>query len=81
MLYVEALVAPDTINTMPEKTLLAFADHGTINGSMPPDGGDAEKVLCRHLLLHLRRPASIMHRLQRNCRKRAAQLSASHGTR
>ena len=27
-LYVEALAAPDTVNTMPEKTLLAFADHG-----------------------------------------------------
>ena len=41
-LYVEALAAPDTINTMPEKTLLAFADHGESNGAMPADGGDAE---------------------------------------
>ena len=44
-LYVQALAAPDTINTLPEKTLLAFAEHGTVNGSMPADGGDAEKVL------------------------------------
>lgn len=44
-LYVEALAAPNTINTVPEKTLLAFAEHGTVNGSMPPEGGDAEKVL------------------------------------
>ncbi|NMM39139.1 MAG: transaldolase [Glaciimonas sp.] len=44
-LYLEALAAPNTINTIPEKTLLAFADHGTVNGSMPADGGDAEKVL------------------------------------
>jgi transaldolase len=44
-LYVETLAAPDTINTMPEKTLLAFADHGEVKGAMPPDGGDAEAVL------------------------------------
>ena len=37
--------APDTINTMPEKTLLAFADHGKVLGAMPVDGGDAEQVL------------------------------------
>jgi transaldolase len=45
ILYVESLTAPHTINTVPEKTLLAFADHGVVNGSMPPEGGDAEKVL------------------------------------
>ena len=44
-LYLEALAAPGTINTAPEKTLLAFADHGVVNGSMPADGGDAEKVI------------------------------------
>ncbi len=44
-LYVEALAAPDTINTMPEKTLLAFADHGQLAGQLPPDGGDADAVL------------------------------------
>lgn len=44
-LYVEALAAPNTINTIPEKTLLAFADHGSVGSSMPVDGGDAEKVL------------------------------------
>jgi transaldolase len=44
-LYVEALAAPDTINTMPEKTLLAFADHGKVKGAMPLGGGDAEAVL------------------------------------
>jgi transaldolase len=46
-LYVEALAAPDTINTMPDKTLLAFADHGKLGGSMPDDGGDCEKVLAQ----------------------------------
>jgi transaldolase len=44
-LYVEALAAPDTINTMPEKTLLALADHGKVKGAMRFDGGDAEAVL------------------------------------
>jgi transaldolase len=47
VLYVEALVARDTINTMPDATLLAFADHGTINGVLSPDGGDAEAVLAQ----------------------------------
>jgi transaldolase len=44
-LYVEALAAPDTINTMPEKTLLAFANHGAVDRVIPRDGGDAEEVL------------------------------------
>ena len=44
-LYIEALAAPDTINTIPDKTLLAFADHGTLRGELPADGGDAETTL------------------------------------
>ena len=44
-LYVEALTAPDTINTIPEKTLLAFVDHGRVDAAMPIDGGYAEAVL------------------------------------
>ena len=44
-LYVEALAAPDTINTLPEKTLLAFADHGKVKNAMRFDGGNAEAVL------------------------------------
>ncbi len=46
-LYVEALAAPDTINTIPEKTLRAFADHGEFKGATAEDGGDAEAVLKR----------------------------------
>ena len=46
-LYVEALAAPDTINTIPEKTLHAFAEHGELTGAMAEDGGDAEAVLAR----------------------------------
>jgi len=46
-LYVSAFAAPETIDTMPEKTLLAFAEHGTVKSRMPKDGGDAEEVLKR----------------------------------
>jgi len=45
VLYAEALMAPNTISTLPEKTLLAFADHGKVKESMEPDGGNAEVVL------------------------------------
>jgi transaldolase len=44
-LYVSALAAPDTIDTMPEKTLLTFAASGSIKPVMAQDGGDAERVL------------------------------------
>lgn len=44
-LYIEALGAPNTINTMPEKTLLAFADHGKVGDPIPADGGDASRTL------------------------------------
>ena len=46
-LYVEALAAPESIDTMPDKTLLAFAEKGKAQGVMAKDGGDAEAVLKR----------------------------------
>ena len=46
-LYVEALAAPETVNTMPEKTLKAFADHGKIAGVMATDGADSSAVLAQ----------------------------------
>jgi transaldolase len=46
-LYIEALAAPDTINTMPDKTLVAFAEHGRIGQPMRKDGGDCEQVIAR----------------------------------
>lgn len=45
ILYVKALASPFTVNTMPEGTLKAFADHGEVTGEMAPDGGDCETVL------------------------------------
>ena len=44
-LYVAALAAPDTVDTIPDKTLQAFADHGKVSGAMALDGGDAEAVI------------------------------------
>jgi len=44
-LYVDALAAPETIDTMPEKTLLAFAAQGSVGAPMRVDGDDAEEVL------------------------------------
>jgi len=46
-LYVSALAAPDTVDTMPEKTLNAFAEHGQLHGVMAADGGDAEATLAQ----------------------------------
>jgi transaldolase len=46
-LYVEALAAPDTINTLPEQTLRAFAEHGQVRGSMAADDAEAKLVLAR----------------------------------
>jgi transaldolase len=47
ILYIKALAAPFTINTIPDATLLAFADHGTLGELMPADGGEAETMLAR----------------------------------
>jgi transaldolase len=45
ILYVRALAAPFTVNTMPEGTLKAFAQQGEVGAMLAPDGGDCEKVL------------------------------------
>jgi transaldolase len=45
ILYIRALAAPFTVNTMPEATLKALADHGALGGALPADGGDGEEVL------------------------------------
>lgn len=45
VLYVRALAAPHTVNTMPENTLHGLADHGEIGAMLPHDGGDAEREL------------------------------------
>lgn len=45
ILYIKGLVAPLTVNTMPENTLKAFADHGELGPVLSGDAGDAEKML------------------------------------
>jgi transaldolase len=45
VLYIKALAAPFTVNTIPDATLHALADHGEIGQMLPSDGGDSEAVL------------------------------------
>jgi len=47
VLYIKALAAPFTVNTMPEVTLKALADHGELGTVLPADGGDCEEVLAQ----------------------------------
>jgi len=47
VLYIEGFASPFTINTMPEPTLRAFADHGTVGDLVPADGGDADELLAQ----------------------------------
>jgi transaldolase len=46
-MYIKALAAPFTVNTIPEKTLIALADHGELTGLLHANGGDCEEVLAR----------------------------------
>jgi transaldolase len=45
VLYIGALAAPNTVDTMPEETLLAFSEHGSVTKAIPRDGGDCEQTL------------------------------------
>jgi len=47
VLYIKSLAAPFTVNTMPESTLQALANHGQLGAIMPADGGDCEEVLAQ----------------------------------
>ena len=47
VLYIKALAAPNTVNTMPEGTLKALADHGDVGSVLPADGGDCDQVLAQ----------------------------------
>jgi len=47
VLYIKALAAPFTVNTMPESTLKALADHGELGAILSADGGDCEAVLAQ----------------------------------
>jgi len=45
VLYVKSLASPFTVNTMPDATLKALADHGEVSTTLSPDGGNSEQVL------------------------------------
>ena len=47
VLYIKALAAPFTVNTIPEATLKALADHGELSGLLPANGGNCEEVLAQ----------------------------------
>jgi transaldolase len=64
VLYVEALAAPLTVNTMPDKTLRAFAERGEVGEPLPADGGDAERVLAEFASAGVE-TAALAARLQR----------------
>jgi transaldolase len=46
-LYVRALASPNTVNTMPEGTLLKFGEHGTLGRVLSAGGGDAEETIMK----------------------------------
>ena len=47
-LYVQTFASPNTVNTMPEATLRAFGEHGSVGNLLPRDGGDAQQTLAAH---------------------------------
>ena len=76
ILYVKALAAPFTVNTMPEGTLKALAEHTSLGSPLPEDGGECEEV---HWV-NLRRPVSMSMRWPHNFRTKAPSLSSAPGT-
>ena len=75
VLYIEGLASPLTVNTMPEPTLQAFADHGEVGEPLPADGGDADEVLRPTAT-----PGSSPRRSPRGSRRRARRPSSTPGT-
>ncbi len=76
VLYIEGFASPFTVNTMPEPTLHAFADHGEVGDLVPADGGDCRGGPGRAS----RAPASTSTPSPRASRRRARSPSSSPGT-
>jgi len=72
ILYIKSLAAPFTVNTMPDGTLKAFADHGEVDAMLPAGGGDCEEVL--------QRLASASMRSRPGCRTKVRSPSSNPGT-
>lgn len=64
-LYVEALAAPNTVDTIPDKTLKAFADHGKVEAVLAVDGGEAEALIAEYRKLGID-DAALALRLQQD---------------
>ncbi len=82
-LYIKALAAPLTINTIPDATLLAFADHGTLGELMPVDGWDAEATLAEFAqagINHDQLAADLQHEGTESFVKSWTELLASIGS-
>jgi len=75
-LYVDALAAPHSINTIPEKTLLAFAEHGKVDTVLPPEGGGSDALLAEFAKAGID-TTSLAEQLQRE--GAAAFASSWHG--
>ena len=75
ILYVKGLAAPLTINTMPEGTLKAFAEHGDVGATLPADGGDCEQVLAQ-----FGKAGIDIDALATRCSRKVRRRSSSHGT-
>jgi transaldolase len=75
VLYVKALAAPFTVNTVPESTLKALAEHGAVGATMPTDGGDSDEVLARSP-----QRRSTFKRCQSSCKRTALSHLSIHGT-
>ena len=74
VLYMGALAAPNTVNTVPEETLQAFADHGEVDRAMRRDGDDCEQVLAS-----ISRAGIDIAALAVNCRTRGPRALSTRG--
>ena len=84
ILYIKALAAPFTVNTMPEGTVRAFADHGEIGDILPADGGDSEDVLAQFAKAGVdidALAAKLQDEGAESFSRRASELSERHGKR
>ncbi len=73
-LYVTRLAAPNTVDTMPEATLRAFAEHGAVETNLPRDGGTPTRRWPR-----MQRPASTLLLWRANCSRTAPNPSSHPG--
>jgi transaldolase len=74
-MYIKALPAPFTVNTMPEATLKALANHKELESILPADGGDCEDVLSQFADAGIN-----VDSLAAELQEKGARLSSNPGT-